>query len=98
MISPKPLKNRLLIDCCNGDRTFCEYDVKSAVEFWYEYRDEPIKFFDNFRDEFENFLVDELGYIRDSDAFIYVDEYYIDDECKEDFNIWLFRYTFADVI
>lgn len=98
MIKPKPLKNRLIIDCCNGDRTFCEYDVKSAVEFWYEYRDEPLKFSYDFEKEFEDFLIDKLEYTRDSDAFIYIDEHYIVNECKEEFNRWLFKYTFADVI
>jgi len=77
---------------------FSKEDIKSAVEYWYEYRDEPMKFHDDFKNEFENFLIDELNYERYSESFVYLDDIFIEGDCKEDFNIWLFRHTFKDVI
>ncbi len=77
---------------------FAKKDIKSAVEFWYEYRDEPMKFHDDFEKEFENFLIDELEYERDSEDLIYLDDSYIENKCKEEFNKWLFKYTFKDAI
>ena len=93
----EPLRGKLFIDGSNGERFFYEDYVKSAVEFWYEYRDEPTKFYDDFEKEFKDFLVDELGYGQYDENVIYPDNNYIEEECKDSFNHWLFRYTFGDV-
>ena len=74
------------------DVWFHKDNVKSAVEFYKKYRNEPIKFEERFENFFNNFCKDVLKW--EDEKLIYKDMEYIQKYEKDEFNEWLFDYCF----
>lgn len=80
------------------EHIFMKSDVKSAVEFYKKYENDPLAFMDDRGEDFKDFMEDVLGWIKGTEKSIYPDELYLNNECRGVFNSWLFHYCFGDVI